>query len=137
MCGRKPRAGRENRKEDADSNFPEFMNLYVQDDPLGYQAHETAFAVEPGEKAVLVWNGEGLESIDVIVVSLIHLGYGTALDIRDRLLAGAEVETSVPGEYAVVAHTDQGETINLADMLEITRFEIGTSEEASGAAGVR
>ena len=61
--------------------------------------------------------------------------YGTALDIRDRLLAGAEVETSVPGEYAVVAHTDQGETINLADMLEITRFEIGTSEEASGAAG--
>lgn len=105
----------------------DLLYLYAEDDPLGYLDYETAFTVNRGEMASIAWNGKGLGISDIWGVALIHQGFGTAMDIRDRFLAGEEIEISVPGEYAVIAYNYQGEDVSLAEMLEITRYEAGES----------
>ena len=107
----------------------ELLYLHTEDDPLGYLDYETAFTVDAGETASIAWNGEGLglDAGDIWTVALIHQGFGTAMDIRDRFLSGEEIEIPVAGKYAVIACTYQREDVNLADRLEITRHETGES----------
>ena len=51
--------------------------------------------------ASIAWNGEEWETGHIWGVSLIHQGFGTAMDMRDRFLAGEEIKIPVLGEYAV------------------------------------
>lgn len=103
----------------------EILHLYADENPLGYGAYRTSFQVSKGEEALIVWNGKGLDADGTWSVALIHLGLGTARDISDSFLAGKAVEIPVSGEYAVVAHANQKEDVELSDMVEITTRKIG------------
>lgn len=102
------------------------LHLWIQDDPLGYSGYETSFVLEKGEKAIISWEGMQKLEGDIRDIALINKSFRTILSGTRLYHKQESIEVVVPGEYALSAFLWDGQSVNLADYVDI---EIVSYEE--------
>lgn len=83
------------------------VNVFIQDDPLGYKDREVAFRVKEGEKAIVSWrfNKVSISKVDSINFANLTWGTGDYVNMRNEPENDERnirrFETSVPGDYEI------------------------------------
>ncbi|MBE5947761.1 MAG: hypothetical protein E7261_01905 [Lachnospiraceae bacterium] len=107
------------------------VNVFIQDDPLGYKDREVAFRVKEGEKAIVSWrfNKVSISKVDSIHLANLTWGTGNSVSMRDGFDNSERnirrFETSVPGDYELDVWSVGDAEFDVNDIItiEIVPFE--------------
>lgn len=100
-------------KTNMDDYIDEILNLYSEDDPLGYQNFEVTFELKEGEKAVIDLKNIAGNVVNLGGLGLFNITYGTGAPLFHGDCKQETFVTSVPGKYSICGVSSAGENVYL------------------------